>query len=428
MMGGESKNRRRCYLTLPPTVVAVSAEGFLTRFGFGMIGFALPLYALSLGMGVAEVGFLYGLRTVITLLVKPVIGTWADRFGLKRLLAASVALRSILGLLFVFATEPWHLYAIRLLHGVMTAARDPSASALIAKEGEKGKIASSFAWYLTARDLGSAAGYAAAGLLIQVTGGYRAVFLVAFFASCAALVTVLRYVRESKSLKEGTDTQDCPERAQTGTPLRGDFSFPIPSPVDLSRLFRYASLGLMVSGSAEMMRGLFPIIATQYAGLTEGEAGLTAAVSGVAVMGAGPLFGWLSDRKSRTLALGVRSLANILSSLLYIFFPTFIGFTIARVADDTGKAAFRPAWGALLAELSEADPARRARTMTLVDSGHTLGEALGPLAAGLLLTGFGVPAMLGVRAALSLATEIQAMRVLRKPEPAEAAWRAGYGR
>jgi hypothetical protein len=50
-----------------PTLVAVAAEGFLTRLGFSMIGFALPLYALSLGMGVAEIGLLYALRTVTTL-------------------------------------------------------------------------------------------------------------------------------------------------------------------------------------------------------------------------------------------------------------------------------------------------------------------------------------------------------------------------
>ncbi len=66
-----------------PTLAAVSAEGFLTRLGFGMAGFALPLYALSLGMDIAEVGLLYGLRTAATLLVRPVMGWVADRIGRK---------------------------------------------------------------------------------------------------------------------------------------------------------------------------------------------------------------------------------------------------------------------------------------------------------------------------------------------------------
>lgn len=125
-----------------PTVAAVSAEGFLTRLGFSMVSFALPLYALSLGMGIGEVGLLYALRTATTILVKPVMGWAADHFGRKRTLVAAVALRCLIGLLFAFASRPWHLYALRILHGTMSAARDPSATALIAEHGDKRKMAS----------------------------------------------------------------------------------------------------------------------------------------------------------------------------------------------------------------------------------------------------------------------------------------------
>lgn len=384
-----------------PTLAAVCSEGFLTRLGFSMIGFALPLYALSLGMGMAEIGLLYALRSATTLLVKPATGWAADRFGAKRALVVAVALRCLAGLLFVFATLPWHLYAIRLLHGAMTAAREPSAAALIAEQGDKRRMASAFAWYLTARELGRALGYAAAGLLIQTTGSYRTVFLLAFLGSCVGLVTVMRYVRASQSDEKSVS-------ARHVKPLS------MPSSWTLYRgLLGYAGFGLMVAGSAEMMRGIFPVIAIQYAHLTEGQAGLAVSASSLAVLVAGPLFGWLSDRGSRKLALGARSIANTVSSLLYIFFPTFAGFLVARLMDDTGKAAYRPTWGAILAEASEVDPSRRARIITYVDTASTLGEVLGPVAAGLLLSGFGVPAMLGVRAALSLVAEIQALRVFK---------------
>src|SRR4051812_30864969 len=107
-----------------PTIAAISAEGFLTRLGFGMVGFALPLFALHLGMSLAEVGGLYALHGVTVLAVKPLMGWAADRFGSKRTLVLAVAMRCIVGLLFVCASLPWHLYAIRVLQGVMTAARD----------------------------------------------------------------------------------------------------------------------------------------------------------------------------------------------------------------------------------------------------------------------------------------------------------------
>jgi MFS family permease len=387
-----------------PTVAAISAEGFLTRLGFSMVSFALPLYALSLGMGIAEVGLLYALRTVTTILVKPLMGWAADHAGRKRTLVVAVTLRCLIGLLFAFATRSWHLYALRILHGMMTAARDPSATALIAEHGDRRNMASAFAWNTTARELGRSLGYAAAGLLLAATGSYRLIFVVAFVTSCAALVTVIRYVAESPARTRDRDLRADEEPARRST-------------LDYRGLLPYATFGMMVAGSAEMMRGLFPVIATQYAHLTEGEAGLAASASSVAILIAGPLFGWLSDNVSRKFALGARSVANTFSSLMYIFFPSFTGFLSARVLDDTGKAAFRPTWGAILADVSEIDPSRRASTMSFIDTASTVGEALGPLAAGLLITGFGVPVMLGVRAALAVATEIQAFRAFRSRGP-----------
>ncbi|MEK6657428.1 MAG: MFS transporter [Nitrospirota bacterium] len=386
-----------------PTMSAIIAEGFLTRLGFGMVGFALPLFAMHLGMNLAEVGMLYVLRTVSVLMVKPVMGWAADRFGAKHTLVFAVIMRCLVGFLFIFAALPWHLYAIRILSGAITAARDPSASSLIAEHGDKKNMASTFAWYVTAREIGKSLGYGLCGLLITAMGGYRLVFIIAFITSLTALITVIRYVR--KDIKEKTEYEaDAPIASKEE----------IQPPDYRMRLLHYAGFGLMITLIADMMRGFFPIIAIQYAHLSEAEAGIAASASSIFVLIGGPLFGWLSDNVSRKLALGTRSFANIFSSLLYIFFPSFSGFLMARVIDDTGKAAFRPAWGSMLAELSENQPSRRGRTLSYVDSASTLGEMIGPMIAGLLLAGFGIPAMLGVRAALSVIVELQAIYVTKR--------------
>lgn len=394
-----------------PTVVAVPGEGFLTRLGFSMVSFALPFYALSLGMSLSEIGILYALRAATVVAVKPLMGWAADRYGRKNTLILAVLLRCLVGLLLPFASLPGHLFAIRLLQGIVTAAREPSATALIAVHGHKRSMASTFAWYTTARDLGRSFGAAVAGLLIQATGSYWLVFLVAFLSSCVALVTVIRYVRESPAEAEPAAEAARPERV-AAHPAAGWRAY--------RNLLGYASLGLMVAGSAEMMQGLFPIVATQYARLTEGEAGLAVSIAAVASLLAGPLFGWLSDNVNRKLALGARSVANTLSSLMYIFLPSFGGFLVAYTVDNSGKAAFRPTWGAILADISDADPGRRASLMSFVDSSYTVGEVLAPLAAGALMGGFGIPAMLAVRAALAVVTEIHAVRVVH-PKPGRTA-------
>jgi MFS family permease len=383
-----------------PTLLAVWGEGFLTRAGYSMVGFALPLYALSLGMGMAEIGLLYALRTVVTVLIKPATGWVADRFGPKPTLVTAVSLRCLVCLLFGFASAPWHLYAIRVLNGATTAAREPTALALIARHGNRERMASAFAGYTTARNLGRALGYGVAGFLIPATG-YFTIFVIAFVSSCAALVTVVRYVASDR------DGLDRSRPAVAARPARGGWAI-------YRGLLGYASFGLTIAVSAEMMRGLFPVIATVYGHLTAAQAGLIMSASMLASLVAGPAFAWASDRFSRKLALATRGVANTVSSLLYIVVPTFSGFFIARVIDETGKAAFNPTWSALLAEAAERDPERRARIMTFGDSAYTLGEALGPLLAGGLMAAFGVPVMLGTRAALALVSEFQAVRVFRK--------------
>jgi|KBSMisStandDraft_5_1062788.scaffolds.fasta_scaffold18611_4 MFS family permease len=384
-----------------PTIMAISAEGFLTRLGFGMVGFALPLFALHLGMSLAEVGGLYALHGVTVLAVKPLMGWAADRFGSKRTLVLAVAMRCTVGLLFVFASLPWHLYAIRVLQGVMTAARDPSASALIAVHGNRKSMASAFAWYYTARDVGHSLGAAAAGLLIAATGSYQAVFVLAFVSSCVALVSVVRYVREAPA-KAHAD-------AASAAPVR-----PMPSFREAYvPLLPYFGFGLLVAVTAEMMRGIFPIVAVHYGHLTVAQAGIAASASSIAILGAGPAFAWLSDNIHRSVGLTARSVANAGSSLLYIFAPGFAGFVAGRMLDDAGKAAFRPSWGATLAELADAHPERRARVMAFLDLAWNLGEIAGPLLAGVLMTAAGVPVMLALRAGLSVVAEGWAIALYR---------------
>jgi MFS family permease len=171
----------------------------------------------------------------------------------------------------------------------------------------------------------------------------------------------------------------------------------------------------MISGSAYMMNGLFPLFAVQYGGLTKTQAGLIYGVSPVMAL-AGPGFGWLSDNVSRKLVLSVRSAANIVSSIVYLLVPSLAGVAVGRALDDLGKAAFKPAWGALMAQLSDLDRKRRARLFGYMSSGEDAGEAAGPIIGGLLATAGGYPLMLGARIAIAAVTEIYTVFVTHSLE------------
>lgn len=373
------------------TLVALVAEGFLSRLSFGIIGFALPLYAHHLGMGIRAIGVLASLSVIAELTLKPFASRLADRIGFKRSLATAVSLRSSVGLLFGLAAAPWQLFAVRLLHGSAESLRDPAVNAILAEHGGKKAIASAFAWYSTAKNVAGSIGKAAAGILLTMTSSnFQLVFVTAFILSALPLGVIARYVSSSpEPHDEQPEVQTSPAKRQPITP--------------------FVILGVLISGTAAMLSNLFPILATQYAHLTEAQAGLVYAASTTVIIFAGPGFGWLSDHVSRRLVLVTRSIANIVSSIVYLVAPTLAGVASAKITDDLGKAAFRPAWGAVMAHVSDGDRANRARIVGWLGLGENVGEAAGPLLAGLLWSVWGVPAVLIVRAVLAVVTEIYAV-------------------
>jgi MFS family permease len=382
--------------SVDPALLAIVGEGFFSRLSFGLISFALPLYAYRLGLSLTAIGFLLSLNLVVALALKPVMGAAADRFGRKLSFTTAIVLRSVVSLLLVFATVPWHLFATRSLHGISISMRDPAANTLIAEHGGKQAIASAFAWYQTAKSLAGILGKSAAGVLLALTASnFSIVFAVAFVLSLLPVVLVARYVSEP-----GRDAvQEVDEE-------RVEAQEPRPS------LLPFAALGFLVSGTAYMLSNLFPILAIEYAGLSEAQAGLVYSLTAVVVL-AGPIFGWLSDNVSRKLVLSLRSAANVLSSVVYLVAPNFAGMAVGRAVDDLGKAAFRPAWGALMAHVSGYDRRRRARTMGYLSSGEDAGEVAGPIAAGLIWSAWGVPALLGVRIAVAIVTEVYTIALTR---------------
>ncbi len=403
-------------LKVPPSLLALLAEGFLTRLSSGVIGFALPLFAYrKMGLSLAETGVLLAMNQAAEQLFKPLMGWAADRIGLKRAYTLAIIGRSIAALCYALAGSPWQIYSARFLHGVSESLREPSVNSLIAENAKAKSVASTFAWYNTAKQTASSIGKTASGFLLTLLlGNYSGVFLVAFVLSILPIIVVARYVREPHPAGSTTgDTGSTGENKDGLEILPRDPSAPRGSN---SSIFSYAVLGFLISCTAQMIANLFPVLATEYAHLTEAQTGLIYAVTIVVVIIAGPAFGWFSDNVSRKLALAVRGLANTLSSALFFFFPTFPGLAAGSVIDAAGKAAFRPAWGSLMARVSGLNRKRRAQVIGHLSMGEGLGEMLGPMLGGFLWQTWGLGVMLGVRVVLAVIGEIYAVMIARKEE------------
>jgi MFS family permease len=402
-----------------PALSAMVAEGFLSRLSFGIVSFALPLYALELGLGVAAIGILASLNLMVAIALKPLAGWVADRVGLKLSLTGAIALRSVVSLMLALATVPWQLFATRSVHGVSIALRDPAVNALIAEGATKERIASAFAWYQTAKSVAGSLGKVLAGLAIAATASsFSLVFGFAFLLSALPAYVVVRYVREP-------DRESEPVRTVMAGP-EGERLESADQPAARPRgILRFAGVGFAISGTGHMLSTLFPVLAVEYAGLSAAQAGLLYSIS-AAVALLGPAFGWLSDNVSRRLVLQARGVANVLSSGLYLVAPSFPGFAVGKGVDDAGKAAFRPAWGALMAHVSSFDRRRRAQLMGCMSAGEDAGEMAGPILAGLLWATFGAPVLLLTRMGLALGAEVFTWRMTRDLEHEPAARRSSW--
>ena len=68
----------------------------------------------------------------------------------------------------------------------------------------------------------------------------------------------------------------------------------------------------------------------------------------------GLVFGWLAVRAGAGLVIGLRAIANVLTSILFWTTPWFYGTVLlslvmglARAMDEIGMSAFKPTWGGI---------------------------------------------------------------------------------
>src|SRR5438093_647468 len=250
-----------------PALLALVAEGFIMRLGFGIITFALPLYARRLGLSLAETGALLAVTGVMKVALKPGAGWLADRVGTKRGLVVALGLRSIVSFLFAFASVPWQLYTIRSIHGLSTSVRDPAVNALIAENADEKAMGSAFAWYFTAKSLASALGKAVAGSLLTLTASnFSAVFLITAAISSLtlpAIIFLVPGVNRKRALDRESESQSAVSTASASPEAQG------PRQSFYSKAFSVVGLGFLISVTASMIDRLYPFLATEYAGITE---------------------------------------------------------------------------------------------------------------------------------------------------------------
>jgi len=97
---------------------ALKKTVFFISFPLSFIGFLFPIYAYSKGISVMEVGLLYSVFTLFTIIMRPIVGTFIDKKGRKLGLILGIAFYSFVNLLLMLGEDIKYLMAARIFQGI----------------------------------------------------------------------------------------------------------------------------------------------------------------------------------------------------------------------------------------------------------------------------------------------------------------------
>lgn len=358
-------------------LIRLCAAGFVAYCSYAICRSPLlPLFARELGAGPALVGFVMGASTLTGIFVKLPAGALSDLFGRRRLL--------LLGA-FVFATVPFTylaastlgvLIVLRFLHGSATAIFGPVASASLSDIAPAAKRGAWLSTYSTAQGTGQALGPTLAGYLIA-TGRFDLACLVSGVIGLAVpmIVTGWRSARPP-----ATNRAPWQQFKQGIAEVGRDRLVLVTSGAHAAQF--------VLNG---MLNAFLPLYGREVLGLTVTELGWLFGLQTVTTLAVRPAIGFASDRVGRRSVI-VTGLTVCSGAVLLVSVATDLTTIVAAIlAYAAGVATTTAATSAYITDMTRR--ARYGAAHGVFGTIYDIGDALGPIAGGVLVTAIGYSRM-----------------------------------
>jgi MFS family permease len=208
---------------------AVTAASFIGFMGFTLVMPFLPLYFHQLGVtDVGRVamwsGLSLGVTPALTAFLSPFWGRLADRFGRKIMIERSLASFVVVMSATAFATEPWHVFALRTIQGFF-AGYGAMTLTMAADSAPKGRMAQAIGTVQTAQRLGPALGPVVGGTLAALVGLRRAFFVTAGFYFVALVLVFLMLEERRVDASADHTATDAAKRPNRSVAFRDVLAF-----------------------------------------------------------------------------------------------------------------------------------------------------------------------------------------------------------
>jgi DHA1 family multidrug resistance protein-like MFS transporter len=377
MLNGQS---RRIYIELVAT-------GALAYTSYAMCRSPLlPLFARDLGAGPEMVGVVVAASTITGIAVKMPAGALSDVFGRRALLISGAAVFAFAPFAYLAVASLFWLLALRFVHGNATAIFGPVASATVSDLAPRNRRGAWLSVYSTMQAAGQAGGALLAASLIA-NGDFDRAFIASGVIGAGALVLAWR---QPPRVNLAVGNEAWWRRLHSGlSEILRDRRILIVSGVQAALL--------LVSGS---LAAFLPLFAKDALGLTTIDIGWIFAGQTTSTLIARPIFGAASDRWGRR-ALIVSGLAACSGAFGLVAMATdFTTLAVAVVLYGAALAVATSATSALVTDLSR--QARYGAAHGVFGTIYDVGDAAGPIVAGLLVAALGYREMFFLNAGWAL--------------------------
>ena len=367
-------------------LIRLCAAGFVAYCSYAICRTPLlPLFARELGAGPALIGFVMGASTLTGIVLKLPAGALSDVFGRRRLLIAGALVFASLPFTYLAASTLFLLILLRFVHGAATALFGPVASASLSDVAPPAARGTWLSTYSTVQGTGQALGPVLAGYLIA-TGRFDLAFLASGLVGVAVPFIVARW----------------PEVPRAG-PARAPWQEFKRGVAEVGR----DRLVIVTSGAQAaqfvlngMLTAFLPLYGRDVLGLTTSELGWLFGLQTVTTLAVRPVIGFVSDRAGRRWVI-VAGLGTCGAAMLVLSMATDVAGTVTAILMyAAGVATTTAATSAYITDITRR--ARYGAAHGVFGTIYDIGDALGPIAAGLLVASLGYASMFQVMAAVAL--------------------------
>ena len=175
---------------LTPTLLACYATTAVIHIASVVLNTLLPFHVTALGGTRTQVGLMFSVTTVVSMVLRPIVGGWVDRFGVHPVMLPGIAALAATSLALQMASAPVVIIALMAGLGIANGLIATPASVLVARESRAAHRGEALGTYYLCSSLGIAIGPPLA-FGLRALGGMRLGFAIVtlFAVSLLALAT-----------------------------------------------------------------------------------------------------------------------------------------------------------------------------------------------------------------------------------------------